>query len=203
MGLASRLAWGVTRLAGLVAGEAGGVRPAARLLGLESLKGPTGLLVGVDLAATRVLLGATLGSAAFGAADTLEAELLLFTVVVGLVCSGFLAAAGAAAAAAVDVVGFLAAAAGGGRLTSGEEQIIRSFHSALLNSSEIVHFRWQESLMIRVRSSDMFQYIVQFLQVECRHDQLEKMIGIFKGKFKCQFANCHHPYCQLRRLLQF
>lgn len=99
-----------------MAGEAGGVRPTARLLGVENLTAPTGLLVGVDLAGGgRVLLGAALGAAALVTADSFAAELLLFAVDVGLVGSGFLAAA---AAAAVDVAGFLAAAAGGGRPTS-------------------------------------------------------------------------------------
>lgn len=112
------------RPAGLLAGEAGGVRPAARLLDVENLMVPTGLLVGVALAGGgRVLLGATLGAAALVSADCLEAELLLFAVDVGLVASGFLAAA----AAVVVVAGFLAAAAGG-RLTSGEDEMIKSFH---------------------------------------------------------------------------
>lgn len=115
----------MTRPAGLLAGEVGGVRPAARLLDVENLMVPTGLLVGVALAGgSRVLLGATLGAAALVSVDCLEAELLLLAVDVGLVASGFLAAA---AAAVVVVAGFLAAAAGG-RLTSGEDEMIKSFY---------------------------------------------------------------------------
>lgn len=108
-----------------MAGEAGGVRPTVRLLGVENLTAPTGLLVGVALAGGgRVLLGATLGAAVLASADCLEAELLLLAADEGLAVSGFLTAA----AAVVVVAGFLAAAAGGGRLTSGEDEMIKSFY---------------------------------------------------------------------------
>lgn len=114
----------MTRPAGLLAGEAGGVRLAARLLDVENLTVPTGLLVGVALVGSdKVLVCAPLGAAALDSADCLEAELLLLAVDGGLEASGFLAAAAAAAV----VVGFLTAAAAGGRLTSGEDKI-KSFH---------------------------------------------------------------------------
>lgn len=97
---------------GLLAGEAGGVRPRSCLLLAIDRTAATGFFLGVDFAGCRVLDCGTLGSAAFAVVDHLEAE-LSFTVAAGLEGSGFLVAADVVAA-----VGFFATAAEGGRLTS-------------------------------------------------------------------------------------
>lgn len=97
--------------AGLLTGEAGGVRPRGSLLGALDQTVPTGFFEGVDLAGCKVLACGVLGAAAFSAMDPLEAA-LSFTVAVGLDASGFLVAADVGAA-----VGFFATAEGG-RLTS-------------------------------------------------------------------------------------
>lgn len=97
---------------GLLAGEAGGVRPRSCLLLAIDRTAATGFFLGVDFAGCRVLDSGTLGSAAFADVDHLEAE-LSFTGAAGLEGSGFLVAADVVAA-----VGFFATAAEGGRLTS-------------------------------------------------------------------------------------
>lgn len=98
--------------AGLLAGEAGGVRPRGCLLRATDGTAATGFLVGVDFAGVGVLGCDTLGSAAFAVVEDLEAE-LNFTAAMGREGSGFLVAVDV-----VAVVGFFATAAEGGRLTS-------------------------------------------------------------------------------------
>lgn len=121
---------------GLLAGEAGGVRPAATPLDVGNLTVPIGFFEGVALvgvalvAGGKVLLWATLGAAALVSADCLAAEVLLLAVDSGLEASGFLAAT----AAVVVVAGFLAAAAAEGRLTSDEDKMIFSHFASIQTS---------------------------------------------------------------------
>lgn len=98
-------------LVGLLAGEAGGVRPRGGLLDGRERTGATGFVVAV-FTGWEDLDCDTLESAGFAVPDDLKTE-LTFTDATGLEGSGFLAAA--------DVVldgGFLASEAEGGRPTS-------------------------------------------------------------------------------------
>lgn len=98
--------------AGLLAGEAGGVRPRGCLLTAGKRTTATGFFAG---GFAEVLGCDTLGSVALAVADNLEAA-LGFTVGAGLEGPGFLVAADVVVDGAV--VGFFATVAGGGRLTS-------------------------------------------------------------------------------------
>lgn len=126
------------------------------------------------------MLAATLGAAAFVSADFLDAELLLLVMDVGLGASGFLAAA---AAAVVVVAGFLAAEAAGGRLTSGEDEKIKSFHLVNIQLLSVQRFnRYSVQLSVQLKPAFIFVFYFQRYTREQHKHCLERA--------RCEINRC-------------